>query len=54
MMRGLPFGQLFLAVLLGFTGGVYIYKPLIQQYMSERKALESDMTTTDAVKKENE
>ncbi|CAJ0933139.1 unnamed protein product [Ranitomeya imitator] len=54
MKRGLPFGQIVLAVLLGFTGGVYIYKPLIQQHMYERKSPESDITTTDAVKKENE
>ncbi|XP_073443125.1 protein PIGBOS1 [Dendrobates tinctorius] len=54
MTRGLPFGQIFLAVLLGFTGGVYIYKPLIQQYVYERKASESDITPTDAVKKESE
>ncbi|XP_075201874.1 protein PIGBOS1 [Anomaloglossus baeobatrachus] len=54
MKRGLPFGQLFLAVLLGFAGGVYIYKPLLQQYTHERKPLESDITTIDAIKKEKE
>ncbi|XP_075714087.1 protein PIGBOS1 [Rhinoderma darwinii] len=54
MMHRLPFGQLFLASLLGFAGGVYIYKPLFQQYLFERKTLESDITATDAVKKENE
>ncbi|XP_072004281.1 protein PIGBOS1 [Engystomops pustulosus] len=54
MMRRLPFGQVFLAVLLGFASGVYIYKPLIQEYMFERRALESDIASTETGKKENE
>lgn len=54
MTSRLPFGQLFLAVLLGVAGGVYIYKPMVQQYIFERKALKSDITTTETLKKEKE
>ncbi|XP_040269857.1 protein PIGBOS1 [Bufo bufo] len=54
MMHRLPFGQLFLAVLLGFAGGVYIYKPLLQQVMHEKRAVEADITATDTAEKGKE
>ncbi|XP_056428347.1 protein PIGBOS1 [Hyla sarda] len=52
MNHRLPFGQLFLALLLGVGGGIYIYKPLFEQYRYEQKAVQADSNTTDE-KKEN-
>ncbi|XP_069838677.1 protein PIGBOS1 [Dendropsophus ebraccatus] len=54
MFGRLPFGQLFLAVVLGVAGGVYIYKPLFEQYRFEQQASQSDVTATDSAKKEND
>ncbi|XP_075129641.1 protein PIGBOS1 [Leptodactylus fuscus] len=54
MISRLPSGQVVLAVLLGFAGGVYIYRPLLEKYMLERKALQADVTKTEAEKKEND
>ncbi|KAG9489375.1 hypothetical protein GDO78_005390 [Eleutherodactylus coqui] len=53
MIRRLTYGQLFLGMLLGFAGGVYIYKPMFEKYLSQRKALDSDVPTADAGKQEN-
>ncbi|XP_063301770.1 protein PIGBOS1 [Pelobates fuscus] len=51
MFRGLSFPQLFLATFLGVGAGVYIYKPIYEQYYWEQKRLKADVNTVDTVEK---
>ncbi|XP_053318503.1 protein PIGBOS1 [Spea bombifrons] len=52
MFRGLSFPQLFLATFLGVAGGVYIYKPIYEQYYWEKKTLKADANSPELVKNE--
>ncbi|KAE8617679.1 hypothetical protein XENTR_v10009162 [Xenopus tropicalis] len=49
MYRRLSLPQLFLATFLGVAGGVYIYKPIFEQYMWEQKSLKQEAQTIETV-----
>ncbi|XP_068131592.1 protein PIGBOS1 [Hyperolius riggenbachi] len=53
MRRRLPFSQLLLAVLVGVAGGVYIYRPLFEQYLYEHKPLQTDSDVTKIAENDN-
>ncbi|KAM4747896.1 protein PIGBOS1 isoform 1-T2 [Rhinophrynus dorsalis] len=51
MFRRLSLPQLFLATILGVAGGVYIYKPIFEQYMWDQKKLKDHVQSVEAVDK---
>ncbi|XP_018110943.1 protein PIGBOS1 [Xenopus laevis] len=54
MYRRFSFPQIFLATLLGVAGGVYIYKPMFEQYAWEQKHPKQEASTIETVGKKSE
>lgn len=44
----MPLHQLFIVTLVGVTSGVYIYKPLLERYVSEHGTKKEDSATIQA------
>ncbi|XP_018413073.1 PREDICTED: protein PIGBOS1 [Nanorana parkeri] len=46
MIRRIPLGQMFVAMLVGVAGGLYIYRPLIEKHVYEQRQLKTDVKVT--------
>ncbi|XP_030046090.1 protein PIGBOS1 [Microcaecilia unicolor] len=46
--------QILLATLLGIAGGLYIYKPIYEQYYWDQKKLKATLATAEEAEKKND
>ncbi|XP_053575879.1 protein PIGBOS1 [Bombina bombina] len=54
MFRRLSFTQLLIATVVGVSGGVYIYKPIFEQYRWDQKHLKTEVQAAKVLEEKNE